>query len=298
MAGNSNKAVIAALLANGGIAVAKFFGFAVTGAASMLAEGVHSVADTANQALLLWGGVAGRRAPDRMRPFGYGRERYFWAFVVAVVMFSLGGVYAVYEGLSKVSHPHTIEEPQWAIGILSLGIVLEGASFAFAVRIANERRRGRPWWQFIRESKTPELVTVLLEDFGALVGLVLALAGISLSVVLDDSRFDAFGSISIGVLLILLAAVLAFEMRSLLIGEAASEEVESAIRISLESQPFLDRLDDLRTLQIGPDTLLVAVKAVFDPGLNSAQTAEAIRQAEFAIRGHAPQATFVYIEPE
>ena len=298
MAGNSNKAVIAALFANGGIAIAKFFGFAVTGAASMLAEGVHSVADTANQALLLWGGVAGRRAPDRTRPFGYGRERYFWAFVVAVVMFSLGGVYAAYEGISKINHPHSIEQPEWAIGILTFGIILEGASFLLAYRIANERRRGRPWWRFIRESKAPELVTVLLEDFGALVGLILALAGISLSVALDDSRFDALGSISIGVLLILIAAILAFEMRSLLIGEAAPPDVESAIRASLESQAFLDRLDDLRTLQIGPDTLLVAVKAEFDPGLSSAQTAEAIRQAEIAIRRHAPQATFVYIEPE
>lgn len=298
MAGNSNQAVIAALLANGGIAIAKFFGFAMTGAASMLAEGVHSVADTANQALLLWGGVAGRRKPDRRRPFGYGRERYFWAFVVAVVMFTLGGVYAAYEGISKLNHPHEIEQPQWALGILSLGVLLEGASFIFAFRIANERRRGRPWWRFIRESKAPELITVLLEDFGALVGLVLALAGISLAVTTGDSRFDALGSVSIGVLLIALAAVLAWEMRSLLIGEAASPAVETAIRIALEAQPFLDRLDDLRTLQIGPDTLLVAVKAVFDPGLNSAQTAEAIRQAEFAIRGHAPQATFVYIEPE
>ena len=298
MATGSTKAVWAAMFANGGIAVAKFFGFFMTGATSMLAEGVHSVADTGNQALLLWGGRAGRRAPDRERPFGYGRERYFWAFVVALVMFSMGGLNAMIEGIDKLRHPHEIEQPQWAIGILSLGIVLEGGSFLVALREAAKRRRGRSWWRFIRESKAPELVTVLLEDLGALVGLVLALIGVSLASSTGDARFDAMGSISIGVLLILIAVVLAAEMRSLLIGESAASDVEDAIRQALRTRKAITGVDDLKTLQIGPDTILVAVKARFQSKLTSAETAQEIAFAEEAIREAAPAARFVYLEPE
>lgn len=298
VASGSTKAVWAAMFANGGIAIAKFFGFAMTGATSMLAEGVHSVADTGNQALLLWGGRAGRRAPDRERPFGYGRERYFWAFVVALVMFSMGGLYAMIEGLEKLRHPHEIEQPEWAIGILSFGILLEGASFFIAFREANKRRRGRSWWRFVRESKAPELVTVLLEDLGALLGLVLALVGVSMAASTGDARFDAMGSISIGALLILIAVVLAIEMRSLLIGEAASQDVEDAIGLALRSREAIVAVDDLKTLQIGPDTILVAVKARFQNTLSSSETAAEIALAEEAIRKAAPAARFVYSEPE
>ena len=286
------------MFANGGIAIAKFFGFAMTGATSMLAEGVHSVADTGNQALLLWGGVAGRRAPDRERPFGYGRERYFWAFVVALVMFSMGGLYAMIEGIDKIQHPHDLEQPMWAVGILSFGILLEGGSFWIAFKEASKRRRGRSWWRFIRESKAPELVTVLLEDLGALVGLVLALVGVSAAMVTGDSRFDALGSISIGVLLIIIAGVLANEMRSLLIGESASIDTEQAIREALESRESITSVDDLKTLQIGPDTILVAVKARFIESLTSTETGKEIADAEEAIREAAPAARFVYLEPE
>ncbi len=297
MAAGSSKAVFAAMAANGGIAIAKFFGFALTGAASMLAEGVHSVADTGNQALLLWGGRAARRSPDRIRPFGYGRERYFWAFVVALVMFSMGGMYAIIEGVDKYHHPHELEQPMWAIGILSLGIVLEGGSFWIAFRQANRERGDASWWEFIRHTRLPELPTVLLEDLGALLGLVLALVGVTLSMRTGDSRFDALGSISIGVLLVLIAAVLAVEMKSLLIGEAADEGSLVKILEAVESEPAVKRLIEMRTQHLGPESLLVGVQAEFQEGLTFQQVAEAIDRVESAVKEAVPAAKFIYIEP-
>ena len=297
MATGSSKTVVAAMIANGGIAIAKFFAFAMTGAASMLAEGVHSVADTGNQALLLWGGVAARRVPDEMRPFGYGRERYFWAFVVALVMFSLGGVYAIVEGTEKLLHPHAIERPEWAIGVLLLGIVLEGASFIVAFRQAREAKGQASWWDFIRRTKLPELPTVLLEDLGALVGLALALVGVSLAMVTQDPRFDAMGSIAIGVLLVVIAFVLAIEMRSLLIGESASVETESRIEAALAGVESVMQLSELRTQHIGPEDLLVGIKAEFDPRLTSVELADEINRMEARIREAVPIARFIYVEP-
>ena len=297
MATGNSKAVVAAMIANAGIAVAKFVAFAMTGAASMLAEGVHSVADTGNQALLLWGGVAARRVPDKLRPFGYGRERYFWAFVVALVMFSMGGLYAIIEGTEKLLHPHAIERPEWAIGVLLLGIVLEGGSFIVAFREARRVKGQASWWDFVRRTKLPELPTVLLEDLGALVGLVLALAGVSLAVVTEDSRFDAMGSISIGVLLVVIAIVLAIEMRSLLIGESASVKTESSIEAALAGIESVLQLRELRTQHIGPEDLLVGIKAEFDTRLTSAELADEINRMEARIRGAVPIARFVYIEP-
>ena len=297
MATGSSKTVVAAMIANGGIAIAKFFAFAMTGAASMLAEGVHSVADTGNQALLLWGGVAARRVPDEMRPFGYGRERYFWAFVVALVMFSLGGVYAIVEGTEKLLHPHAIERPEWAIGVLLLGIVLEGASFIVAFRQAREAKGQASWWDFVRRTKLPELPTVLLEDLGALVGLALALVGVSLAMVTQDPRFDAMGSIAIGVLLVVIAFVLAIEMRSLLIGESASVETESQIEVVLGGVESVVQLRELRTQHIGPEDLLVGIKAEFDPRLTSVELADEINRMEARIREAVPIARFIYVEP-
>ena len=299
MATGSNKAVVAAMIANGGIAVAKFIAFAMTGASSMLAEGVHSVADTGNQALLLWGGVAARRTPDEMRPFGYGRERYFWAFVVALVMFSLGGVYAIVEGVEKLLKPHAIERPEWAIGVLALGIVLEGASFVVAFRQARQAKGEASWWDFVRRTKLPELPTVLLEDLGALVGLALALVGVSLATVTQDSRFDAMGSITIGALLVVIAIVLAIEMRSLLIGESASVKTESQIETALAGAGAgsVLKVRELRTQHIGPEDLLVGIKAEFDPQLTSAELAHEINRVEAQVRAAVPIARFIYIEP-
>jgi cation diffusion facilitator family transporter len=263
MTEGSRKAIVAAMLANLGLAIAKFVSFLFTGASSMLAESVHSVADTANQGLLFLGGRRARREPTREHPFGFGRERYFWAFVVALVLFSLGAAFAVYEGFEKLRHPEPLVQPAWAIGVLLVGIALEGASLRMAVIEAREPRAGSSWWAYIRHTKSPELPVVLLEDTGALLGLVLALAGVGLAVWTGDARFDGFASIAIGALLAVIAVILASEMKSLLMGESAAPAMRDAIRRALESHPQVERLIHMRTQHLGPDELLVAAKLEF-----------------------------------
>ncbi|HEX6311294.1 MAG TPA: cation diffusion facilitator family transporter, partial [Acidimicrobiia bacterium] len=260
----SRRAIAAAFVANLGIAIAKFVGFVFTGAASMLAEAIHSVADTGNQGLLFLGGARARRAPTPEHPFGYGRERYFWAFVVSVVLFTVGGLFAIYEGAEKLRHPHELESPAWAFVILGVAIVLEAFSFRTAVREASHVRERQGWWEFVRRSKSPELPVVLLEDLGAMLGLLFALAGVTLSVVTDEPRYDAAGSLAIGTLLVVIAIVLAIEMRSLLIGESASHRVQAEIRTVIEGAREVHRIIHLRTLHLGPDELLVAAKLDLD----------------------------------
>lgn len=295
---HGTKAVIAALLANMGIAVAKFVGFGLTGSASMLAESIHSVADSGNQGLLLLGGKRARRAADAEHPFGYGRERYFWAFVVALVLFSLGGAFAIYEGISKIRHPHEVESPEIAIGILLLALVLEGLSFRTAVREANRVRGDSGWWQFIRRSKNPELPIVLLEDLGALVGLVLALAAVVTTLATGDSLWDGIGTLSIGVLLTVIAVILAVEMKSLLIGETADKAVQETIRSAIEIEPAVERLIHLRTQHLGPDQILVGAKVSFLDDLSVSELAEAVNRVEHSVRSNAPAVGIMYIEPD
>jgi cation diffusion facilitator family transporter len=294
----SRRAIIAAFLANLGIAAAKFVGFAVTGAASMLAEAVHSLADTGNQALLFFGGARARKAADEEHPFGHGHERYFWGFVVAVVLFTMGALFAIYEGIEKLRTPHPLESPGWAVGILGVAIVLEGLSFRTAVKEARTLRGGETWWQFIRHTKTPELPVVLLEDAGALVGLAFALVGIGLAQLTGNPRFDAVGSIAIGCLLGTIAAFLAVEMKSLLIGESARTQDVAAVRAAIAGAPRVRRIIHLRTLHLGPEELLVAVKVEFDPVLTIADLGHAIDDVEATIRTSVPIAKVIYIEPD
>jgi cation diffusion facilitator family transporter len=295
----TRRAIAAAFLANLGIAGAKFAGFFITGAASMLAEAVHSLADTGNQGLLIFGAARAKREATLEHPFGFGRERYFWAFVVALVLFSLGSVFAVHEGVDKLLHPHEVVSPAVAICILVAAIALEGWSFRTAVVATRPARGSMNWWSFIRRSKSPELPVVLLEDFGALLGLVIALAGVSLSAVFGDPRFDAIGSIGIGALLGVIAIVLAVEMKSLLIGESAAKEIRGAIRSTIEESPTVRKLIHMRTLHLGPDELLVAVKVEFvDTGLDIPGLASAIDDLESAIRQQTPTARVIYIEPD
>jgi cation diffusion facilitator family transporter len=294
----SRRAIVAALVANLGIALAKFVAFAFTGAASMLAEAVHSVADTGNQALLILGGARARRAPTQEHPFGYGRERYFWGFVVALVLFSLGAVFAIAEGVEKLLHPHEIESPIWAVGVLALAIALETGSFLTARREANRVRGSQSWRAFIRHAKSPELPVVLLEDLGALVGLVFALAGIGLAVATGESRYDALGSVAIGGLLGLIALVLAVEMKSLLIGEAATPADVAAIREAMESSPHVARVIHLRTLHLGPEELLVAAKLAIDPRLDFAAVAILIDETERRVRARVPASRLIFLEPD
>jgi cation diffusion facilitator family transporter len=294
----NRRAVLAALLANAGIAVAKFVGWMFTGAASLLAEAVHSVADTSNQALLLWGGAAAARAPTPSHPFGFGRERFFWSFVVALVLFSLGSLFAIYEGIAKVLHPHDLTDPAWAVGILVTGIVLEGFSFRTALKEARAIKGQASWWRFIRRTKNPELPVVLLEDLGALLGLLIAMAGVALAATTGDPRYDALGSIGIGVLLGVIAIVLAVEMKSLLIGESAAPRHEEAIRAASLGQPGVRRVIHLRTQHIGPDELLVGAKVEFDPTLDVRALADRIDALEARIRAALPFSAYVYIEPD
>ncbi len=293
----SKKAIAAAFFANLGIAVAKFVAFALTGAASMLAEAVHSVADTGNQSLLFLGGRRAQRAESRLHPFGYGRERYFWSFVVALVLFSLGAVFATYEGIEKLVHPHELEDPTVAFVVLGVAILLEVFSFRTAIREANHVRHGRGWWEYIRTSKSPELPVVLLEDLGALVGLLFALTGVSLTVATGDEVYDALGSVAIGLLLGVIAIVLAIEMKSLLIGEAAAPEDEQAIERALHESPEVTKVIHLRTLHLGPDELLVAAKVELASGA-TADVAATVDAVESRIRAAVPSARRIYLEPD
>jgi cation diffusion facilitator family transporter len=291
-------AIIAAFLANLGIAIAKFLGFLVTGAASMLAESIHSVADTGNQGLLMLGRARSRRRPDPQHPFGYGRARYFWAFIVAVVLFLLGGLFAIFEGIEKLRNPHEVESLGWAVGILAFAMVLEGLSFRTAVREARPAKGDESWWSFIRHAKGPELPVVLLEDFGALIGLSFAMTGVVLAAVTDHPSFDAAGSLAIGILLVVIAATLAWEMSSLLVGEAASPDDVEKIRRAMEEGPDVKRLIHMRTEHLGPDELLIAAKVEFRRGITVVELAHAIDTAEARVRAVIDERAWIYLEPD
>ncbi|GAA2066002.1 cation diffusion facilitator family transporter [Williamsia deligens] len=294
----STKAILAALTANAGIAAAKFVGFAVTGSSSMLAEAVHSVADTSNQGLLLVGQRSARKAADRLHPFGYGRSRYFYSFVVALVIFSLGSLFALYEGIEKVTHPHELESPVVALVILLVAVALEGYSFTTAMRESRPLKGRASWWQFIRTSRNPELPVVLLEDAGALVGLLFALAGVGLATVTGDAVWDGVGTIAIGVLLGAIAMILIVEMKSLLIGEGATPEQERAIVDALTSADGVERVIHFKTQYLGPEEMLLAAKIAIPPGASATAVADCIDAAEARVREAVPVARVVYLEPD
>jgi cation diffusion facilitator family transporter len=291
-------AILAAFAANLGIAIAKFFGFLFTGAASMLAESIHSFADTGNQGLLMLGRARAKQEPDVRHPFGYGRVRYFWAFIVALVLFLLGGLFAIFEGIEKLRHSHDVESLGWAIAILAFAMVLEGLSFRTAVREASPSKGDESWWSFIRHAKSPELPVVLLEDFGALIGLCFAMTGVVLAATTGHPAFDAMGSLAIGALLVVIAATLAWEMSSLLLGEAASPEDVEAIRRAMEEGPDVTRVIHMRTEHLGPDELLIAAKVEFRPGITVVELAQAIDAAEQRVRAVISERAWIYIEPD
>lgn len=299
MTNGSRKAIFAAFFANLGIAISKFIGFLLTGSASLLAETIHSAADTGNQMLLFLGGQRARKSATPEHPFGYGRERYFWAFAVALVLFSMGGMFALYEGISKFRDPHEVESLGIAIVILIVAIALESFSLRTAVKESNPiRQPGTSWWRFIRRTKQPELPVVLLEDVGALIGLFFALGGVITAHVTDDARWDAAGSISIGLLLIVIAIVLVIEMKSLLIGESASADMREAIIAAIESSAHVDQLIHIRTEHIGPDEILVGAKIEYWSSMSADQLVAAINATEEAIRVAVPAATVIYLEPD
>ncbi len=297
-AGGGTKAIIAALAANLAIAVSKFVAFVFTGSSSMLAESVHSVADSGNQALLLLGGKRAERSSTRAHPFGYGRERYFYAFVVAVVLFTIGAAFSLYEGWHKISDPHPVESPQWAFGVLIFAIIAESFSFRTAIAESRQIKGDHSWVSFVRRAKAPELPVVLLEDLGALLGLVFALFGVTMAVVTGDGIWDGIGTVMIGVLLAVIAVILAMETKSLLIGESATPEVEDQICAALEGTPEVTKVIHLRTLHLGPEELLVAAKIAVDHDDTAAEVARGIDEAEQRIRSAVPMARVIYLEPD
>ncbi|MDQ3105523.1 MAG: cation diffusion facilitator family transporter [Actinomycetota bacterium] len=294
------RAIIAALLANLGIAVTKFVAWLLTQSSSMLAESIHSVADSGNQGLLLLGGNRARRDATDKHPFGYGRERYLYAFIVAVVLFSVGGLFALYEAWHKWSDPHPIDAWQWVpVVVLVAAIGMETFSFRTAIVESNRVRGSRSWVDFVRTAKAPELPVVLLEDLGALLGLVFALLGVSLTLATDDGRWDAAGTAMIGVLLVVIAAVLAVEMKSLLLGEGASPEAIRRIEQALVGGPDdgVTSVIHMKTLHLGPEELLVAAKFGVDAAATGADIARMIDEAEARIRAAEPVARVIYLEP-
>ncbi|AEM87726.1 cation diffusion facilitator family transporter [Streptomyces violaceusniger] len=297
-ASGGTKAIVAALGANLAIAAAKFVAFAFSGSSSMLAEGVHSLADSGNQGLLLLGGKKAKREATPEHPFGYGRERYIYGFLVSIVLFTIGGVFALYEGYEKIKHPHDVEHWYWPVGVLIFAIIAEGFSFRTAIKESNEIRGRLSWPQFVRRAKAPELPVVLLEDFGALVGLVLALGGVGLALLTGDGVWDGIGTLCIGVLLVLIALVLAAETKSLLLGEAADVTEVTKIREAVVDGETVTGLIHMRTLHLGPEELLVAAKIAVQHDDTAVEVARAIDAAEARIREAVPIARVIYLEPD
>ncbi len=294
----STKAIMAALAANLGIAVTKFIAFLLTGSSAMLAEAVHSVADSGNQGLLILGGRRAKRAADTEHPFGYGQVRYYYAFLVAIVLFTLGGLFALYEAWHKFAEPHPIESWHWVpIVVLLAALVMEGLSLRTAVRESRPHKGDQSWWRFIRTSRSPELPVVLLEDSGALLGLLFALFGVSMTLVTHDGRWDALGSAAIGLLLIVIAVVLARETQSLLLGEAATPEHLAAIRAALPGDG-VESVIHLRTMHLGPEQLLVAAKLAVPAASSAGDVARAIDAAEVRVRDAVPLVSLIYLEPD
>ncbi|MEV4410937.1 cation diffusion facilitator family transporter [Catellatospora sp. NPDC049609] len=304
-AGGGTKAIVAALLANVGIAITKFIAWALSGSSSMLAEAIHSVADSGNQVLLLFGGRRAKREATPLHPFGYGRERYIYAFIVSIVLFSVGGLFALYEAYHK--YHEAIDSPdrgaitswQWLpVTVLIVAIVLESFSFRTAIVESNAVRGKASWKEFVRRAKAPELPVILLEDLGALVGLILALFGVSMTLITGNGLWDAAGTMMIGLLLVVIAIILAVETKSLLLGESATDEDVKAISAAITDGPEVERVIHMRTLHLGPEELLVAAKIAVRHDESADEVAKGIDAAEARIRAAVPIARVIYLEPD
>ena len=297
-ASGGNKAIVAAFAANLGIAITKFVAWAFSGSSSMLAEAVHSVADAGNQLLLLLGGRKAKKRADLEHPFGYGRERYVYAFVVSIILFSIGGVFSLYEGFDKLLHPHPLENAWLPILVLTIAMVLEGYSLRTAIRESNHVRGKQSWAQFVRHAKAPELPVVLLEDVAALTGPTFAFVGVGLTIITDEPIRDAIGTVAIGALLVLVAIILGVETKSLLVGEGASRRDLDAIEAAILDGPETRRIIHLKTLYLGPDEILVGAKLAFDGDHRFTDVAADINAVETRIRAAVPLARTIYLEPD
>lgn len=294
----STKAIVAALTANIGIAITKFVAAAISGSASMFAEAIHSVADSGNQILLIIGGKRSRREATEAHPFGYGRSRYIYAFMVSIVLFSIGGLFSVMEGISKLQEPHELEAAWLPLTVLGVSIVLESFSLRTALREAKKERGSLSLAKYIRHAKSPELPVVLLEDMAALIGLALAFAGVGLTVVTHNPVWDAIGTLAIGVLLVAVAVILGAETSSLLIGEGASAGDTVKIREALDGARGVDSVIHMKTLYLGPDELMLAAKIGVDASASAREIAQIIDEAEVAVRAAVPATRVIYLEPD
>jgi len=292
------KAIVAALSANLGIALTKFVAWFFSGSASMLAEGVHSLADSGNQLLLLLGGRQAKKAADAEHPFGHGRERYVYAFVVSIILFSVGGVFSIYEAIEKFEHPEPLDVPWLPVLVLAVAIVLESLSLRTAVREARPAKGRQSWARFIRRAKAPELPVVLLEDAAALIGLAFAMLGVVLTWITGAGVFDAIGTLLIGLLLVAVAIVLGIETKSLLVGEGASDEDVASIRAAITDGPEVEKIVHMKTLYLGPEELLVAVKVAMPGGTVLRDVAAGIDAVELRVRRAVPAARVIYVEPD
>ncbi|KRB36466.1 cation diffusion facilitator family transporter [Microbacterium sp. Root180] len=298
-ASGGGKAILAAFLANMGIALAKFIAWFLSGSASMLAEAIHSVADSGNQLLLMLGGRKAKKRADREHPFGYGRERYVYAFVVSIILFSVGGLFSIYEGIEKLTHPHELTNYWIPIAVLLIAIVLESFSLRTAVKESNHvRGRGQSWVSFVRHAKAPELPVVLLEDIAALIGLVFALFGVGMTWITHNPLFDAIGTLMIGTLLIVVAITLGIETKSLLVGEGATDADYDRIVTAITGGHEIEKLIHIKTLYLGPDELLVAAKLGFASDRPLADVAADIDRIETRVREAVPTARVIYFEPD
>jgi cation diffusion facilitator family transporter len=294
----SAKAIAAALAANIGIATTKFIAAAISGSASMFAEAIHSVADSGNQVLLIFGGKRAKREATESHPFGYGRSRYIYAFLVSIVLFTIGGLFSIAEGISKLREPHELEQAWLPLTVLGVSILLETFSLITALRASKAERNGQSLMQFIRHAKSPELPVVVLEDIAALAGLVLAFLGVGLTVITHNPIWDAYGTLAIGALLVAVAIILGIETSSLLVGEGATAADVSAIRAALEGSPRVRGVIHMKTLYLGPDELMLAAKIAVEPLATAAEVAAAIDEAEVAVRAAVPATRVIYLEPD
>ena len=297
-ASGSNKAIVAALAANIGIAATKFVAAAVSGSASMFAEAIHSLADSGNQVLLIIGGRRSRREATENHPFGFGRSRYIYAFLVSIVLFSIGGLFSIVEGINKLGEPHELEQAWLPLTVLAVSIVLETFSLRTALVEVKKDRGEKTLIQYIRHAKAPELPVVVLEDIAALVGLVLAFGGVGLTVLTHNPIFDAIGTLAIGGLLVLVAIVLGLETSSLLVGEGASTADVSEIRTALETAKGVNSVIHLKTLYLGPDEIMLGAKIAVSPNVTAQEIAQIIDDAEAAVRTAIPAVRVIYLEPD
>lgn len=299
MAGQANsiRSILFALGANFAIALAKLGGAIATGSSAMLAEAIHSFADSGNQGLLLWGLAMAKRPPSPNYPLGHGKEIYFWSFIVALVLFMLGGVFSIYEGWHKFSDPEPLSYPWVAVGILAFGVAAESVSLYGCLVEVNKVRRGRGLWQWFRESRHSELVVVLGEDLAALLGLALALVAVLATMVTGDPRYDAGGSIAIGVVLVIVAIGIAIEIKGMLIGQSADPLVEKALREFLARREEITQVYSVLTLQLGA-SLMVAVKARMRESGSVEPMIASINRVEAAMRAAFPEIQWLFFEPD